>query len=300
MKPGLKSIAVSILTISLCALSLESFAGGRKFPPGPGHDPAPMADRSNTRPPSTFFSINEVLRDIDRQRGRGPGAIRFAALEAPNSLTGVLAAPPSGEKGTEPFALFTFRMPDGVLWHKWQGVEADMAKEQIVLDRCRAADETCPPHAARFLQLIDTAASKSGRARLDEVNRAVNGAIDYVNDAVQHGEVDRWSSPLLSFATAKGDCEDYAIAKYVVLQKSGFARDDMRIVLVRDRSVGHAHAVLAARIDGRWLILDNRRSEVIEDLEASSLTPLFAINHHGVEIFAVPYASRMMTDTITE
>ena len=252
-------------------------------------------------PPATFFSINAVLLDIDRQRGRGPGALRIAALKTSNSLTDVLIlTPPSEETSNEPFALFTFRMPDGVLWHKWKGVEAEIAKDQVVLDRCRADLESCPSHATRFLELIDAVASKSGRARLYEVNRAVNGAIGYVNDIVQHGETDRWSSPLLTFAAATGDCEDYAIAKYVALQKSGFARDDMRVVLVRDRAVGQAHAVLAARIDDRWLILDNRHSELIEDLNASSFTPLFSIDHHGVHIFAVPYASRMLSNSVTK
>ena len=83
-------------------------------------------------------------------------------------------------------------------------------------------------------------------------------AIRYVSDYAQHGEADRWSAPLASFATAKGDCEDYAIAKYVVLREAGVARENLQLVLVRDRAVRQDHAVLAARLDDRWLILDNR------------------------------------------
>ena len=47
--------------------------------------------------------------------------------------------------GTEPFGLFTFRAPEGILWRKWRGIESDIAKEQAVLDRCR--DQA--PKAAR-------------------------------------------------------------------------------------------------------------------------------------------------------
>ena len=79
------------------------------------------------------------------------------------------------------------------------------------------------------------------------------------------------------------------IAKYVVLREARFSRDDLRLVLVRNRAVRQDHAVLAANLDGRWLILDNRRSKLIEDIDASTFTPLFAINHHGVQLFAVPY-----------
>ena len=42
--------------------------------------------------------------------------------------------------------------------------------------------------------------------------------------------------PLLgkeTFATGKGDCEDYAIAKYVVLTAAGFPRDDLRLLDLR-------------------------------------------------------------------
>jgi predicted transglutaminase-like cysteine proteinase len=301
MNPRLKSVAVSILSICLCALTSDSFDMGRRSFHNASHDLAPMSDRAAVHSPAVFFSINAILRDIDRLSGRGPGVIRLAALKASNSLTDAPLPTLAGEEaGKEPFGLFAFRVPDGVLWHKWKGIEADVARDQVVLNQCRAGLESCPSHAARFLALIDAVASKSGRARLDEANHAVNGAITYVNDSVQHGEADRWSAPLLTLATGKGDCEDYAIAKYVALQEAGFSRDDMRVVLVRDRAVGQEHAVLAARIDDRWLILDNRRSELIEDLDAPSLTPLFAINHSGVRIFALPYASRMSSDTVTE
>jgi hypothetical protein len=68
------------------------------------------------------------------------------------------------------------------------------------------------------------------------------------------------------------------------------------LVLVRDRAVRQDHAVLAARLDDRWLILDNRRSELLADSDASSFMPLFAINHHGVHLFAAPYAKRAPLD----
>ena len=262
----------------------------------------PGSDRSRgpARPPATFFSINAVLAKLDRQRGRGPDAVRLASLTPSNLATD--AAPTRREApqiGNEPFGLFTFRAPDGMLWRKWRGIEADMAKEQLILERCRIDAESCPSYAAQFLRLINTVSAKAGRARLEEANRAVNTAIRYVSDQAQHGEADRWSAPLASFATAKGDCEDYAIAKYVALRAAGFARENLQLVLVRDRAVRQDHAVLAARLDDRWLILDNRQSLLIEDSDALSFMPLFAINHDGVHLFAAPYAQRALPDDQT-
>jgi predicted transglutaminase-like cysteine proteinase len=286
------SIAGLILCTSICTI-LPSFAADDAVVAGASADLMPGSDRTANRPPATFFSINAVLAKLDGRRGRGPDAVRLAALPPSNFATDAQPAPKEAPPvGNEPFGLFTFRAPEGMLWRKWRGVEADMAREQTVLDRCRADAESCPSYAAQFLRLIDAVKSKTGRARLDEANRAVNAAIRYVSDYAQHGEADRWSAPLATFATAKGDCEDYAIAKYVALRDAGFPEGELRLVLVRDRAVRQDHAVLAARLDDRWLILDNRRSELIATSDALSFTPLFAINHRGVQLFAAPYAKR--------
>src|SRR4051794_28430 len=288
---------LSGVVLSFGVLAFSSFAGDGSAPVVAAGDFMPGSHGASSRPPATFFSINAVLAKLDRQRGRGPEAIRFAAL-TPSRVTTDAQVPEKElpELGKEPFGLFTFRAPEGMLWRKWRGLEADIAKEKTLLERCRATAETCPAHAVQFLRLIEAVKSRSGRAQLDEANRAVNAAIRYVSDFAQHGEADRWSAPLATFATAKGDCEDYAIAKYVALREAGFPRDELQLVLVRDRAVRQDHAVLAARLDDRWLILDNRRSGLMEDADASSFIPLFAINYSGVHLFAAPYVKRALPD----
>jgi len=283
------------LAISICAFPAARSPAGETAGADVSVDLAPGAEGSSTRAAATVFSINAVLAKLDRQGGRAsPEGVRLAALTPSNTATDAPPAPAEGlpATGNEPFGLFTFRAPDGLLWRKWRGVESAMAKEKAVLEQCRTDAESCPAHAAQFLRLVGAVKSRSGRARLEEANRGINQAIRYVNDLTQHGELDRWSTPLASFATAKGDCEDYAIAKYVALIEAGVSRDDLQLVLVRDRLVRQDHAVLAARHDGRWLILDNRWSELTADSEATRFTPLFAINHDGVHLFAAPYARR--------
>jgi predicted transglutaminase-like cysteine proteinase len=251
---------------------------------------------------ATFFTINAVLAKLDRQRASGAKVVRLAALppvsgSATDAELESSMAPPVG---SEPFGLFTFRAPHGALWRKWEGVEAEIAREKLVLDECRDNTGTCPSYAAQFLRLIKAVKSKSGRVQLEEANLGVNAAIHYVSDLAQFGESDRWSAPLASFATTKGDCEDYAIAKYVALREAGFTEDDLRLVLGRDRTVRQDHAVLAARLDGRWLILDNTWSELREDSADLNFTPLFAINHAGVFLLAEPYAKLEQSPTEVE
>jgi len=288
--------AAIVITIGLCAGSPGAYAD-ETVAAEPSGDFIPGSDRASTRPPATFFTINEVLAKLDRQRGRGPGALRLASLAPADVATDAAPAPKEAPAvGKEPFGLFTFRAPEGTLWRKWRGIEADIAKEHSVLDRCRESTEGCPSHAAQFLRVIKAVKAKSGRDQLDEANRAVNTAIRYMSDYAQHGEADRWSAPLASFATGKGDCEDYAIAKYVALNEAGFPRDDLKLVLVRDRAVRQDHAVLAARLDGHWLILDSRRSDLMNDSDVTNFTPLYAIDGRGVQLFAAPYAKRAPLD----
>ena len=216
----------------------------------------------------------------------------MAALTPANVATDAQPMVDLPPAGTAPFGFFAFRAPEGLVWRKWRGMEADIAKENTILEQCRTNPEGCPSNAAQFLRLISAVKAKSGRAQLDEANRAVNMAIRYASDFALHGEADRWSAPLATFANGKGDCEDYAIAKYVALREAGFQESDLRLVLVRDRAIRQDHAVLAARHNDGWLILDNRRTELMADSEASSYTPLFAINHRGVQLFAAPFAKR--------
>lgn len=295
---SLKFASSAVMAAAAFSISLfgtpSAFAADELSLGTPAGEVAPASDAAANRPPATFFTIADVLAKLDRQRGRGPNAIRTAALTPPNTATD---APPASKSlppvGAEPFGLFTFRAPENSLWRKWRSLETDLAKERAVLEQCRENAAGCPPNAAQFLRLINAVKSKSGRGQLDEANRAVNQAVRYVSDFAQHGEADRWTAPLATFATGKGDCEDYAIAKYIALGEAGFPREELRLVLGRDRAIRQDHAVLAARLDGRWLILDSRRSDLIDDGELGNFTPMFAINERGVQLFAAPYAKRL-------
>jgi len=147
-------------------------------------------------------------------------------------------------------------------------------------------DRCASPAALQFLAIVDTAKSRDGRARLGEINRAINLAIRPMSDLAQYGEQDVWSSPLVTFAHGAGDCEDYAIAKFVALRQAGIAPDDLRIVIMRDTIGGEDHAVAMARLDGHWLTLDNRRMAMVEDVNVRNYRPLFLIDQHGVMQYA--------------
>jgi predicted transglutaminase-like cysteine proteinase len=192
------------------------------------------------------------------------------------------------DRGNEPFGLSAAPAPAGPMWIKWREFETGIMQSVEAVARCRTNPATCSPAETRLIALIEMARHASGRAKFGLVNREINLTIAYTNDAEQHGAADVWSSALASMASGRGDCEDFAIAKYLTLREAGVPASDLRLLVGRVRNLGAAHAVLAARLDGHWLILDNRRMAMLEDAYASDLQPLFALDHVGVKQFGRP------------
>jgi predicted transglutaminase-like cysteine proteinase len=212
----------------------------------------------------------------------GPAELRAETAES--STPAELA-----ERSVEPFGLSASPLPSGGLTDKWLGVQRRLDDEMVQLALCEGDRDGCAsPAALKFLDIVDAARARDGRARLGEINRAINLAIRPISDLAQHGQTDVWTSPLATLARGGGDCEDYAIAKFVALRRAGLAPEDLRIVVLRDTIHGEDHAVAAARLDGHWLTLDNRRMAMVEDADIRNFRPTFVIDHHGVMRYGDP------------
>jgi predicted transglutaminase-like cysteine proteinase len=183
----------------------------------------------------------------------------------------------------EPFGLSAAALSAGALREKWRGLALKLDDEAVQLALCDGDRDRCvSPAALQLLAIVDSARARDGRGRLGEINRAINLAIRPMSDLAQYGEIDVWSSPLVTWAHGAGDCEDYAIAKLVALRLAGVAAGDLRIVIMRDVIRGEDHAVAAARLDGHWLMLDNRRMAMVEDAQLRNYRPTFVIDQTGI------------------
>jgi predicted transglutaminase-like cysteine proteinase len=212
-------------------------------------------------------------------------ALGLASL-VPAADAGTLLSPGAAamlRTAVEPFGLSSAVLTYGGLRDKWLAVERRLDDERVQLALCDGDRTHCvSPAALKLLAIVDDARGQKGRARLGNINRAINLAIRPMSDLAQYGQIDVWNSPLVTFAHGAGDCEDYAIAKLVALRLAGIADDDLRIVVMRDTISGEDHAVAAARLDGHWLMLDNRRMAMIEDYDMRNVRPLFVIDQYGV------------------
>ncbi len=185
----------------------------------------------------------------------------------------------------EPFGLDTMPWFAGDIFEKWTSVNAAIDADRAVLARCRENRPDCPPAARKFLAVIAAGLAQTGRARVGVINRAVNLAIEHMSDRRQWGVDERWSPPLETFATGRGDCEDYAIAKFVALIEAGVPAQDVRLVIVHDRAARDGHAVAAVRLDQGWVLLDNRWLTLVDDDRMARMVPLFVIDQGGVRTY---------------
>jgi predicted transglutaminase-like cysteine proteinase len=254
---------------------------------GAGENSVPLARIATTIEQPTSGpsepAVNSTGEKYGRQQQHALSATPVEKVKPPHIS---VDAATSGE--AEPFGLGSEPASTGDVPAKWQELEAQLRADNQILDHCRDDLSSCPPAARRFLAIIDDGRARSGRARVGVINREIDLAIVPTSDIVQWGVADRWSPPLETFSTGRGDCEDYAIAKYVALRAAGVPKRDVKLVIVRNTDVDENHAIVAVRLDGAWVILDNRWLALVRDRDMQRATPLFELDDNGVRRFNGP------------
>jgi predicted transglutaminase-like cysteine proteinase len=134
-------------------------------------------------------------------------------------------------------------------------------------------------HMAEWQRLLARLRGQPWAMQLMEINRYANEKA-YVLDLENYGREDYWAIPR-QFLGAGGDCEDYAITKYFSLTLLGYARDDLRIVVVQDTNLRVPHAVLAVRQGERSFILDNQVRDVLPDRAVVHYAPVLSLNERS-------------------
>ena len=189
-----------------------------------------------------------------------------------------------------PFGMSQVAVPEGVTKDKWKKIKADILAELPKLTKCQSNLDECTSTVRKFEEIVKEAERLEGLAKISFVNAVINALIDYEPDRSQWGVADQWTAPFLNkkgaFETGHGDCEDYALAKYVALRQAGVRSEDVRVALVHDNAVRVDHAILVVRYDKRWLVLDNRWDKLVEDKELTQFKPLAVVDAGGVTVLA--------------
>jgi predicted transglutaminase-like cysteine proteinase len=122
--------------------------------------------------------------------------------------------------------------------------------------------------------------------KLNKVNTFFNRRILFDSDLVVWQQEDYWATPLELMGRATGDCEDFAIAKYMTLLMLGIDNQHLRLVYVRAKTgaTSVAHMVLGyyPQPTEEPLILDNLISSVRLASQRTDLAPVFSFNSEGL------------------
>lgn len=151
---------------------------------------------------------------------------------------------------------------------KWSGVLARFAKE---FDGSMKQKTT-----RKWLSFLEDTRSLDKSDQIEAVNTYMN-KIKFISDDDNYGTSDYWATPM-EFLKRGGDCEDYAIAKYVSLRALGFDENQMRIAIVFDTHLNMPHAVLVVYQDDEALVLDNQSPDVKDAASIRQYTPIYSIN----------------------
>jgi len=162
---------------------------------------------------------------------------------------------------------------------KWQqALDRHFKEKAATPGRCQSSRyNQC--HARKWQALIDSVGQESPRRQIEKINAFMNKSA-YIVDPINWGVKDYWESPG-QFFSRKGDCEDYAIAKYLTLRRLGYAADTMRIVVLQDHNLRIAHAILVVVLDGKTLVLDNQIRRVVEASRIRHYQPIYSVNEQN-------------------
>lgn len=161
-------------------------------------------------------------------------------------------------------------------FEKWTGTleryETELPQE---LQACKPTPAD-PCHTARWRIFLKQIASRSKEEQATLVNQYINKYL-YVIDPVAWQKSDYWATPRQFFGR-NGDCEDFAIAKYMSLKHLGFTDEDMRILVLQDLNLNVPHAVLVVFLQDKAWLLDNQIQQIVEASRVKHYKPIFSIN----------------------
>jgi predicted transglutaminase-like cysteine proteinase len=132
----------------------------------------------------------------------------------------------------------------------------------------------------KWQEILDEARGLAGVEQARAVNAAFN-RVKYVNDNRNYGQEDYWATLFEFLGRERGDCEDYAIAKYETLRELGWPAKSLRLVVVRDTKLDLNHAILAVYTNEGIYIADNQTKSLVNASSIRHYRPIYSINEDG-------------------
>lgn len=170
---------------------------------------------------------------------------------------------------------------------KWVRVLERIESEQVRYQACFRDEQACGSEGMRkWAEFVHANQGKPAREQMDEAHDFMN-EWPYITDSDLWGKSDYWETPR-EFVENSGDCEDYAIAKYVTLKALGWPSSRLRVAVVRDTVRDLAHSVLIVTLNEAHWVLDNLAYNPLPDRDVMQYRPYYAVNENNRWVFVEP------------
>lgn len=178
---------------------------------------------------------------------------------------------------------------------QWQRILELYQNDMPTFVRCAEMGPHCPwKRVAGWQNFVNDIRHDAPLDQINKVNMWLNNQ-PYKQDNWVYGKSDYWTS-LREFLEHSGDCEDFAIAKYITLRQLGFQSEQMQVAIVYDVYSGTDHAFLTVDYGGHTYILDNREKTITPAGHAKRYRPLFTFNEYDLWVYDQPVMARTMRD----
>ncbi len=139
-----------------------------------------------------------------------------------------------------------------------------------------------PGHSAAWTGLTTKLrAINDPMERLRFVQQAVNHGVVYGEDRATHRVDDAWAKPDETLALRRGDCEDFAILKMMLLNAAGVPMSDMYLTVGYDMLARSDHAVLTVKAAGAMWTLDQRTDVVQRANAVTEFRPVMTLSENN-------------------
>ena len=159
--------------------------------------------------------------------------------------------------------------------------------------------EKAKRRANKWRDLIVDNQSDSDWSKINKVNYFFNKIITHEDDILLWGKEDYWASPVETIGRGKGDCEDFAIAKYFTLTSLGVDPNKLRLMYVRQLTLNQPHMVLIyfENLKEIPFVLDNFNTKVLPVNKRRDLKPIYSFNSQGLWLATAEGLSRKVKNS---
>ncbi len=130
-----------------------------------------------------------------------------------------------------------------------------------------------------LIKLMNSLKNTTEKEKLIKVNQFFN-QVRYQSDMKTWGVKDYWATRMEFLGKDRGDCEDYATAKYFTLKQLGIPTNKMYLSYVKATKQKIAHMVLTYFKTKKSipLVLDNYNKRILPATSRPDLIPVYSFN----------------------